>query len=264
MAYRFKEQYGAVLKKREALRSAGAFSDPDEPGSRVSILVPFMEELVTEPQWDSRESFEGQTERLIEYYTAHDRIAEPIMDAKKEDFARILADTAVPTVVVAGFGNFSAVAVPLSHEQDQTFHYGYLDWLHLAGMATHLKLGRFVALQCGGYYRQFNPPLGAGVQISYQNIFSTPDGKGRFADGDWEAEVAPITTAQELSYEEIRERYPQQGDRGLPNFIHIAVRGVRSQLKNPHIPKLIHERGPNIPSPDRIPYPDEMRQFSQQ
>jgi hypothetical protein len=233
MKYRFREQYGAVLQKRQFLRSAGAFSEPDETGSKVAILVPFMDELVVEQELDSRKSFEGQT----------------IMGATREDFERVLADESIPTVVVAGFGNLSAIAISLSSEGDQPFRFGYLDWLHLAGMATHLKLGKFVALQCGGYYRQFNPPLASGVQSSYQDILA-PAGKGRYATGDWEKEIAPVTTSDELSYDQIKEMYPMQRRMGIPDVAYVALREVREQMRNPDFPR-----------PEQIPYPDEMRQF---
>jgi hypothetical protein len=252
MAYRFKEQYGAVLKKREALRNAEAFSDPDEPGSKVSILVPFMEELITEHDLDSRENFEKQTDRLIDYYTARGQDPYPIMDAKREDFERVLADKSISTVVTAGFGNFSAIAVALPREESQPFRYGYLDWLHLAGMATHLKLGKFVALHCGGYYRQFNPPLAAGVQSSYRDIIASL-GRGRYATGDWEEETEPATTKDELTYEEVRELYPMRKRQGIPDAAdaaYVALRGIREQMRNPDFPR-----------PEKIPYPDEMRQY---
>jgi hypothetical protein len=250
MAYRFREQYGAVLQKRRWLHDMEAFSEPDEAGSKVSILVPFMEQLVIDQQQDSRECFEGQTEKLFDHYTARGRDPQPVMDARKEDFARVMADKSVPTVVVAGFGNFSAIAIPLSGEREQPFRFGYLDWLHLAGMATHLKLGKFVTLQCCAYYRQFNPPLGAGVASSYPDMLA-PLGKGRYAADEWENEIKPITTKDVLSYEEIRESFPIQGKPNIvPDAAFMAIRGVREQMRYPEIPK-----------PEKIPYPDEMRQF---
>ncbi|MEO6513142.1 MAG: hypothetical protein ABIR37_00500 [Candidatus Saccharimonadales bacterium] len=251
MAWRFKEQYGAVLEKRHQLNSAKEFSEPDEPGSKVAILVAFMAELV-EHELDSQESFDRQTDKLVDYYTARQREPTPVVNATKGDFERVLADKSVSTVVVAGFGNFSAIAVPLQGSPEEPFRYGYLDWLHLAGMATHLKLGKFVALHCGGYMRQFNPPLAAGVTSSYRNILA-PVGKGRFATGDWEKEVGPITTAEELSYDQIHETYPLRTSGKLavlPAAAYVAVRGMQEQMRNPEFPKA-----------ERIPYPEEMKQY---
>jgi hypothetical protein len=78
-----------------------------------------------------------------------------------------------------------------------------------------------------------------------------PLGKGRYAADEWENEIKPITTKDVLSYEEIRESFPIQGKPNIvPDAAFMAIRGVREQMRYPEIPK-----------PEKIPYPDEMRQF---
>lgn len=248
---RHKELYGAVREKRRRLRAAGEFSSPDEAGSKVAILVPFIPEVVLDSR-DSRESFEQQTAEVTEIYAERDRKPFHIMDAKREDFARVLGDISVPTVVVAGFGNISAIAVPVPEEGDQPAGYGYLDWLHLAGMATHLKLGKFVMLQCGGFYRAFNPPLPSGVVNSHTNILGSP-GRGRVAANGMRVDPPEqITAVDELTYDQIRLMFQMQRRRDigliLPDAAYAAARDVYNQQFNP-------DRDA-IPQPVKIPHPD--------
>jgi hypothetical protein len=256
MAYRFRQQYESVLGKRHWLEAEGAFSAPDEAGSRVAILVPFMSALVQDPR-DTRENFEKQTAAVTEQYEKKDRDPHHIMDATVEDFEGVLEDTSIPTVVVAGFGNLSAVATPLSKEGGSRQRYGYLDWLHLAGMATHLKLGEFVMLQCGGFLREFNPPLPSGVVSSFSNIRGAA-GKGRYTTeiDDLESTVPPLTQEHELSYDQIKELFPLQRGRRVgevvPDPAYVAVRGIYNRYLNRTMP--------DLPPPESIPRPD-LREF---
>ncbi|HET6924577.1 MAG TPA: hypothetical protein VFH39_01990 [Candidatus Saccharimonadales bacterium] len=255
MAYRNREQYAAVIGKRRWLQSEGAYSVPDEAGSRVAILVPFLDEFVQDER-DSRANFERQTAVLMDRYTSQGRDPYHVMGATPEDFEQTLADRSVPTVLVAAFGNFSAVVVPLSKDRGKDARYGYLDWLHLAGMATHLKLGKFVMLQCGSFDRQFNPPLGSGVVSSYANIWGAA-GRLRYttdAEGI-DAPIEPVTTEDELSYDEVKRAFPLQRNRevsgSVPDPAYVAVRGVYNRFLNRNMP--------DIPRPEPIPHPDLRR-----
>lgn len=255
MAYRYKERYVSVIGKRRWLQSEGSYSVPDEAGSRVAILVPFIAALVQDPR-DSRQNFETQTAALVDQYVAKDRDPHFIMGATPEDFEQVLADASIPTVVVTGFGNFSAVATPLSRDMRQANRYGYLDWLHLAGMATHLKFGEFVMMQCGGFNREFNPPLGCGVVHTFSNI-SAATGKARYATdiGGEESPVKQITTENELTYRQVRELFPLQRNWDVPPLVpdpaYVAALGVYNHLLNRNMP--------DIPRPEPIPYPDLRR-----
>jgi len=256
MAYRFRERYASVLGKRRWLQSERAFSAPDEAGSRVAILIPFIAALVQDSR-DSRDNFEKQTAALIDRCVDSDREPHHVMGATPEDFERVIADASIPTVMVAGFGNLSAVAVPLSKSMDQAGRYGYLDWLHLAGMTTHLKLGNFVMLQCGGFDREFNPPLGCGVVSTYANIYA-PVGQGRYATDieGVEVPIIQVTTEEELTYDQIKELFPLQRKRNVPPAVpdpaYVAARGIYNRFLNPHLP--------DIPRAEPIPHPD-LREF---
>jgi hypothetical protein len=256
MAYRFREQYQAVLGKRRQLREANAYSVPDDVGTRVAILVPFIQELVYEEE-DSQANFEKQTDELMTHYAQHERDPYYVMGATPADFEDTLTDRSVPTVVVSGFGNFSATAVPFSKDRRQDARFGYLDWQHLAGMSTHLKLGKFVMYTCGGFYREFNPPLASGVVSSYRNILA-PIGLGIKAVGMQVNEplIQPVTTKDELDYEEIKRLYPLQRERVVPPVVpdpaYVAVRG----LYNRYLNRELQEK----PRAESIPYPD-LRQY---
>jgi hypothetical protein len=260
MAYRFRERYQAVLGKRRQLREAGLFSVPDEPGSRVAILVPFLEELVYDER-DSSGNFEKQTAELAAHYTAREREAYHVMGATAEDFEQALTDTSVSTVVVEGFGNFSAVAVPFQKDRNHDARYGYLDWQHLAAMSTHLKLGKFVMYTCSGFLRQFNPPLASGVVSSFRNI-QAPSGLALNAIGmqDNEPLIRSITAEDELTYDEIRERFkaPRYEDipEGVPDAVYAAARGLR-QFVHRHLAEaedFVPPRSTPIPTPDLRQY----------
>lgn len=252
MRYRHREQYQAVIAKRRYLKEREAYSDPDQAGSRVAILTPFIEELVYD-QRDDRSSFESQNADLANYYAEQGRNPYVIMDATIADFEAVLADRSVPSVVVAGFGGLPAVAVPFSKDRARDARFGYLDWLHLAGMATHLKLGKFVMYTCCEYTRVFNPPLPSGVVSSHRNI-RAPLGLGIYATGvdDNEPLMLPVSDQDELTYDQIKERFPLQRHSDalsqLPDAAYLAARGVYNYV----LQRDILQKYP----PASIPHPD--------
>lgn len=252
MAKRNRNLYADVLRKRDRLRTEGKFSVPDEAGSKVAILVPFIAALVQDSR-DSRANFDRQTDALIERYRRIGRVPVAYMDASPDHFAQVLADPQVPTMVVTGFGNFSAVAVSSPEADTEGVPYSLYDWSHFAAMATHLKLGGFAMWQCGSLDREFNAPLGSGVVSSFANITAavgqvryTTDLEGR------EAPITPITTEEELTYEEVKERWPLQRrwrvPPSVPDQAYVAVRGVYNRSFNRNMP--------DIPRPVPLSRPD--------
>ncbi|HVN10916.1 MAG TPA: hypothetical protein VMT69_02400, partial [Kineosporiaceae bacterium] len=161
------QEFRRVERKANGLRMAKRFSVPDEPGSRVAIMMLFIPGLAHNGR-DGYESFEQDACELVAQATATGR--EPVlrMRASVADFAEVMTDPTVASVVVRGFGSFSAVSTPLWQGRDVP--YGMLDWRILAGMADHLKLGSFVMRTCASLSREFNPPLPFGVVSSHRNI----------------------------------------------------------------------------------------------
>ncbi len=147
---RNRAEYQRVLTKRHELWRAGRISVPDVPGSRVAVLMPFVKELVQDPR-DDYDSFENDADALVRHIEASDR--EPVvkMRATMEDFATVMADRSVPTVILRGFGNLSAVSASL--QKGDNGPHRLIDWILLARMADHLKLGRFVMRTCAGLTR---------------------------------------------------------------------------------------------------------------
>lgn len=256
MRYRFRERYAAAMGKRQHLRAEGAFSVPDEAGSKVAILVPYLEEVVYD-QRDSRANFEKQTAELIAHYLRRERDPYHVMGATPGDFEQALTDASVSTVVVEGFGNFSAIAVPFSKDRSKDMRYGYLDWQHLAGMANHLKLGKFVMYSCCGFMRAFNPPLAAGIMNSHADIVA-PTGQGIHATGmqDNEALMKPVTTEENLTYDAIKQLFrtppPEDIPAMVPEAAYMAARGVYHHLIRRQNPQPEYEPPRSTP----IPYPD--------
>ncbi len=256
--YRNRNQYQSVIGHRHWLQAQGepGLSVADYTGSKVAILVPFVEEVIRDGR-DSRVNFERQTKVLTERYKRRERDPFHIMGATPDDFLAILTDRTVPTVVVAGTGTISSVLVPLSRDRDQDPRIGYLDWLHLAGMANHLKLGQFVMLQCGRYKAGLNVPLGVGVVKSHADIFGAL-GRSRFTtDVDFvEAPVVPITTEPELSYEYITDEFRVERNRNVPDVVpdtaFVVIRDFWNHRFNP-------DRGEFIQTTD-ITRPD-LRQY---
>lgn len=241
-----------MIAKRQYLRDEEAFSEPDRAGARVAILVPFIGELVSDPR-DSRANFEKQNAELFDHYADQRRDPYVIMGATVADFEETLADQSVPTVVVAGFGGLPAVAVPFSKDRAQDARFGYLDWLHLAGMATHLKLGKFMMYTCCECTRDFNPPLPSGVVSSHRNIYA-PLGRGIYATGvqDNEPLMQCVTEADELTYSQIKEEFPLQRHRDvlpqMPDAAYLAARGVYNYV----LQRDVLNKYPPTP----IPHPD--------
>jgi len=141
------ERYADLLAKRQFLEDERQFSVPPGLGSKVAILIPFIHELVRDPR-DSQGHFAEQTVKLETHYRNLGRVPLTVMGASISDFRAVFSDKSIPSVVVAGFGNISAVAVPFSNDRSKDARYGPYDWLHVAHAATHLKLGRAIVLTC--------------------------------------------------------------------------------------------------------------------
>ena len=245
---RNRSEFGRVLRNRHALQDAGLFSAPEGPGSRVALLMPFVDALVQDPR-DDYQSFEDDAAELVRHYEANDRVPLVIMRATPDDFAGVMADATIPTVVIRGFGSLSQVAATLEKGDDT--QYGHLDWLHLAKMATHLKLGEIIMRSCGGATRRFNAPLPVGIASSFNNILA-PVGRAISVVGlDDEANnlIRPVTDSDELTYNEIREQFPLQRNRevtgSVPNGVYMTVRNIYNHTVNQAA----------IPDPLPIPYP---------
>jgi hypothetical protein len=202
--------------------------------------MPFVKQLVQDPR-DDYHSFEKDADALVKRIEASDR--EPVvkMRATPADFATVMADRTVPTVVVRGFGNLSHVAT--ASDRGENGPYELIDWLRLAGMAEHLKLGRFVMRMCAGATRIFNPPLPCGVVSSYTNIWA-PVGHIIHVAGleDCANElIRPITDKDELTYQQIHEEFPLRRNRDVPNFIpdavYSGVRALHNHLLTPGTPR---------------------------
>jgi hypothetical protein len=244
-----------MLSKRRWLQSNGALSAPDEDGSKVAILVPFLSEFVQDHR-DSRANFEKLAAELMQLTRQRGRDPFHIMGATPADFERVLLDKSVPSVVVAGFGNLSAMAVPLSKHRERDSRFAYLDWMHLAGMASHLKLGSFVMYTCGVCDRDFNAPFPVGVVNSHKNIYA-PVGRALYATGvrDNEPLINPATTVEELTYSAIRELFPLQRRRNVSTVLPDRAYTAARDLFNEHL----NQKMPNIPPPTSLPYQDLVR-----
>ena len=159
------------------------------------------------------------------------------MRAALEDFAEVMADPTVSSVIVRGFGNFSAMATPFHRGQDVP--YGMLDWRILAGMADHLKLGPFVMRTCAGLTREFNPPLGFGVVNSHRNIRAAV---GRVLsvvglEDEQNDLIRPVTDKDVLTYDDIKEQFPLQRQRNVPAIVpdraYVAARALYAHGSDP-------------------------------
>lgn len=243
---RNRAEFRRAAAKRQALRAAGRFSQPDGPGARVAVLMPFVSGLVQDPR-DGLESFERDADALVSHIVAHGR--EPVLRlrATVADFEDVLTDSSISTVVVRGFGNLSAISTPLGAGDDSA--YCSLEWLHLSRMADHLKLGRFVARSCGGATRIFNVPLGYGVASSHRDIWA-PVGYVISVEGleDPANElIRPVTDKDELTREDILSLFPLQRLRPVPGYVpdalYVGARAVHSLFNDPYA---------DLPRPQRL------------
>ena len=198
--------------------------------------MPFVGELVQDER-DAYESFERDAPELAAYVVATGR--EPVlkMRASVQDFVEVMTDRTVASVILRGFGNFSAVSTPLRCGED--LPYGMLDWRILAGMADHLKLGRFVMRTCAGLGREFNPPLAFGVVSSHRNIHAAVGRVIRVVGLDDEENelIRPITHREALSRHDIMEEFPLQRQRHVPGILpdraYVAARALQFCLHDP-------------------------------
>ena len=234
------------------MREQKLFSEPNEPGSKVAILMPFVNAIVRDER-DDFESYEQDAAALIAHVRAQGREPHLRMRATPADFAAVLQDRSVASVVIRGTGTLSAVATALDHcEEDGP--YCYLDWLHFAKMATHLKLGRITMRVCGGTPRRFNPPLPCGAASSYSNIWAPVGHLIHVAGLDDPVNdlIRPVTDADELSYDQIKEKFPLERNwdvpSSLPDGIYVGARQVYNHFLNPDMRY--------VPKPTPISYPD--------
>ncbi|HKR81934.1 MAG TPA: hypothetical protein VJR27_02950 [Candidatus Saccharimonadales bacterium] len=257
-------QYSAVIGKKRWMQSEGKFSVPDDRGSKVAIMVPFLPELIQDPR-DNYEQFEAQVAAYEAHYKQKGREPFSVMGATIDDFRGVLSDETIPSVVVTGWGSMSSIAAPFSSDRSKDARYGYLDWLHFSDMATHVKLGDFVMLQCGGFKKEFNPPLPLGMVSSHTNILGTP-GLAHYAAQSLEAPLPPdpITTAEELSYAAIKELFPLRRDRRVPlvpeAMIPAGVYTTARDWYNQHL----NTGMPDIPPPEPLSQPNlgKYRQYA--
>jgi hypothetical protein len=215
---RNRAEFNRAAKKRLDLRAAGRFSEPDVPGAKVAVLMPFVRQLVRQER-DDFSTFEQDADALLAYLSAHDREPVLTLPATVADFEVVLADPTIPSVILRGFGSLSAVAVPMSADDDSPAV--LLDWLHLSKMSQHLKRGTFVMRTCGGTPRLFNAPLPYGVMASHRSI-SAPVGNVISIVGlDDPANelIRPVTDSDELSYDDIKRQFPLQRLRPVPGYV---------------------------------------------
>ncbi|WP_270889818.1 hypothetical protein [Pedococcus sp. 5OH_020] len=223
--------------KVHALKAAGEFSLRDGPGAKVAVLMPFVAGLVQD-QRDDYASFESDAQALVAHIEANDR--EPVlhMRATVADFESAMTDPTIPTVILRGFGNLSAISTPREAGPDAP--YTVLEWSHLAAMADHLKLGKFVMRSCGGMTRIFNPPLGYGVVASHRDILA-PVGLAISVvglDDPVNDFIRPVTETEQLTREDILSQFPLQRLRDVPEFIpdsvYVGARALHFLFSDPY------------------------------
>ncbi len=183
-------------------------SVPHEPGSTVAILSPFLPGQV----YDGRDRFrfyKRQEAALVGHFEGQGHKTETYMRATMEDFGAVLGNTAVSSIVVTGWGNFTSLSVPLSRQKSEE-RFAQLNWLRLAGMTEHLKTGPMVMMQCLLYpNKEFNPPLFLGLASSHAHILGRR-GEKNFAGNTKRrhAELpGSITESVNLTYDEIKSSY---------------------------------------------------------
>jgi hypothetical protein len=225
---RNRAEFNRAAKKRLGLQEAGQFSEPDGPGARVAVLMPFVQELVQRER-DDFASFEQDAEALVNHLSNNDR--EPVlrMRATVADFESVVTDRTISSVILRGFGTLSAVATPKAAGDHAPFV--LLDWLHLSTMAQHLKLGNFTMRTCGGTPRIFNPPLPYGVVRSHRNIMAAVGQVISIVGLDDPANelVKPITESDELTYDEVKKQFPLQRLRKVPEAVpDVLYYGIRA------------------------------------
>lgn len=230
---RNRAEFNRAAKRRRDLKEAGQFSEPDGPGARVAIVMPFVQALVQSDR-DNFASFEQDADALVNHLAANDR--EPVlrMCATVADFESVVTDRTISSVIVRGFGTLSAVATPKEAGEDSPVV--LLDWLHLSTMAPHLKLGKFTMRTCAGVSRVFNAPLPYGVVSSHRNILAAVGKVISLVGLEDPANelIKPITESHELTYEEIKTRFPfQRGPKvpeSVPDVLYHGARGLRNVI----------------------------------
>jgi len=248
---RNRDRYADLLAKRHFLEGDRRFSVRPDLESKVAILIPFIHELVQDPR-DSQADFAEQTDRLEIHYRSLGLVPISVMGASVSDFEIVFSDRSIPSVVVVGFGNLSAVAVPFSKDRSNDARYGLYDWLHIAHAATHLKLGKVVMLTCAVRDREFNVPFASGAVRSYSNIYA-PMRHPIFANGIMQdlPLVEPVTLHDELSYERVKEAYPLERNRnmpGVPDHVYTLARSAYNLTINRH-------NNPHDSNRAQIPHP---------
>ncbi len=202
---RHRQYYDRVLAKRAYLIEHGEVSAPVGDGAGIAILASFMPELVQDKR-DSWRQFLGQIERVEALLQSSGQVPTIFMRATVEDYREVLRDRKFGSIVLAGFGNISAIAVPLERDEGSS-HYTYLDWLHASALADHVKLGKLVMLQCSGLLRTFNAPWGVGIMSSHTDIIGAV-GQQRYAASDLPS--SPVTDVDVLSYGQIFTQFQSE------------------------------------------------------
>lgn len=269
-----------TLAKRAYLIEHGEVSARVEDGARVAVLASFMPELVQDKR-DSRRHFLEQIERVEALFRSSGQDTAVFMRATMEDYRKVLQDRQFGSIVLAGFGNISAIAVPFDRDEADS-RYAYLDWLHASALADHVKLGKLVMLQCNGLPRTFNAPWGVGIMSSHSDIIGAV-GQQRYASYD--LPTTPVTDEDELGYRQIlaqyqRDNYPAEAEgdvqagRARRIALYLARTGLLSEENWERLRDVRHALDPHeifarpfppTPDPIKIPHTGEFdpRNFPQ-
>lgn len=199
-------QFRDHMKKWESLREAKRFSLAPDIGY-TAIVYSHSAKIETEDESGYMEeeypAFAEEARAISEQISAQNGKPFIIRGVDPVSFEEgVLSQRNVANLVIIGHGTFSSVYCDDGNE---------ITWGEVADMTTHLKTGYIEQRFCGGFRQSLSVPFGLFAVSAARNVFAAP-GK-YFAPEkvpEHESLMQRVTTAERLSYAEIRERFAFQ------------------------------------------------------
>lgn len=202
-----KQRFNRALEKWDALKANDYLSMPKEIG-QVAIFCSYAVIDIVHDKLYKRgkkdvANFRKEAFAIADRLKAQEYCATVILNASLGDFASVLQDPKVSSIITIGHGDLSTLLIGDDKNLSE------VDWVDVSNYTDHLKTGQFVQRQCGSFTRDLSVPLGLFSVSNHSDIIApsgmsfTPYGLDH-PDNDF---LMPVTDNPRLNYREAKNTF---------------------------------------------------------